>query len=397
MDIGPDSSAGHRLAAAARDEVDVFDRSANERRLLALLQRSGALPGVEVARRLKLSAQAVSVMMRNLEADGLIARDEAIRGKVGKPQTPFRLAAEGVYSVGLRIGRRSTDIVLVDFAGRVLGHGRRDYAYPEPGAIDHFARTMTRDLTERLPSERRSRIAGIGIGAPFELWNWLDDTSAPKARMDAWRAFSFEEAFSEWTDLDILVGNDASLACQGEAMFGAARGLPDFGYFYVGSFIGGGVYLGGRLFTGATGNAAAFGSLPVRDAAGAWGQLLEFASIHQLELALETGSAEQPLAITSDAQWEGIEDALARWIADTADQVAHACMGVVAAFDVPVIVIDGSFPGAVRDRLIAAVETELSGIDRRGTRLPDIVAGTLGSKASALGAAYEPIIDRLLE
>ena len=397
MEIGSDSSRPDREGPVLHDDPDIFDRSANERRLLALLQRSDALPGVEMARQLQLSAQAVSVITRSLEADGLIVRDAAIRGKVGKPQTPFRLAAEGAYSIGLRIGRRSSDIVLVDFTGHPLGHANTEYSYPEPGEINRFAQKAARELAQSLPPERRARIAGIGIGAPFELWNWLDGTSAPRGRMDAWREFSFEEAFSEWTDLAILVGNDASLSCQGEAMFGAARGLPDFGYFYVGSFIGGGVYLDGRLFTGATGNAAAFGSLPVRDATGTRGQLLEFASIQQLELALEARSGGRPLAITSESQWDGIEDTLAQWIADTADQMAHACMVVVAAFDVPAIVIDGSFPRAVRDRLIGAISNELAGVDRRGTRLPEIVAGTLGSKASALGAAYEPIIDRLLE
>lgn len=49
-------------------------REGNERRLLSLLRRQGALPGAEIARQSGLSAQTVSVILRRLEEDGLVAR-----------------------------------------------------------------------------------------------------------------------------------------------------------------------------------------------------------------------------------------------------------------------------------------------------------------------------------
>ncbi|MEM7723171.1 MAG: ROK family protein [Pseudomonadota bacterium] len=397
MEIRTDPHRETRVGHLQRDESGLFARSANERRLLALLQRSDALPGVEIARHLGLSAQAVSVMTRKLEADGLIVRDDAVRGKVGKPQTPFRLAPDGAYSIGLRIGRRSADIVMVDFVGHTIGHGRTEYPFPAPEEIDGFARHMTDDLVGGLPTNRQNRVAGIGVGAPFELWNWLGAASAPSGSIEAWRDFNFEQAFSQWTDFPIFVGNDASLACQGEAMFGAGRGQPDFGYLYLGAFIGGGVYLNGRLFAGATGNAGAFGSLPVRDAHGNWGQLLEFASIHQLELAVGGGSGATAATIRPDAMWDAANPHLGSWIAETSHHIAYASMSVVASFDVPLIILDGSFPPAILERLVAETELELAKVDRRGVRVPNLVAGTLGSKAGALGAAYEPITNRLLE
>ncbi len=82
-------------------------RDHNERLILSTLQRHGATPGAEVARRTGLSPQTVSIILRKLENDGILRRGDPIRGKVGKPSIPMELNPEGVLSVGMKIGRRS--------------------------------------------------------------------------------------------------------------------------------------------------------------------------------------------------------------------------------------------------------------------------------------------------
>ncbi|HCQ65487.1 MAG TPA: sugar kinase, partial [Rhodobacteraceae bacterium] len=94
-------------------------RDHNERLILSVLQRSGALPGAEVARRIGLSPQTVSIILRKLEKDGILRRGDPIRGKVGKPSIPMELDPDGVFGVGMKIGRRSADLVLLDFTGKV--------------------------------------------------------------------------------------------------------------------------------------------------------------------------------------------------------------------------------------------------------------------------------------
>ena len=71
-------------------------RAYNERLVMSLVRRHGALSKAEIARRSGLSAQTVTVIMRALEADGLLIRGEPTRGRVGQPSTPMRLTyAEG--------------------------------------------------------------------------------------------------------------------------------------------------------------------------------------------------------------------------------------------------------------------------------------------------------------
>ena len=64
-------------------------RRSNENTILALLQRDPGLPGSVIAKKTGLAPQTVSVLMRNLEADGVIVRGEALRGKRGQPAVPF--------------------------------------------------------------------------------------------------------------------------------------------------------------------------------------------------------------------------------------------------------------------------------------------------------------------
>ena len=86
-------------------------RAHNERLILSVLQRNGAMPGSDIARVTGLSPQTVSVILRKLVNDALILRRAPVKGRVGKPSVPMELNPEGLFSVGLKIGRRSADLL----------------------------------------------------------------------------------------------------------------------------------------------------------------------------------------------------------------------------------------------------------------------------------------------
>ncbi|MEL7026816.1 MAG: winged helix-turn-helix transcriptional regulator, partial [Pseudomonadota bacterium] len=130
-------------------------RVGNEKLVLSLVRQHGALSKSEIARMTGLSAQTVSVIMRALETEGLLLRGEPVRGKVGQPSVPMRLNEDGAYFLGLKVGRRSTEMVLTDFLGKVRKRSLKTYAYPTPEATLSFANDeIDRLINSLAPGER---------------------------------------------------------------------------------------------------------------------------------------------------------------------------------------------------------------------------------------------------
>ncbi|MGR9169762.1 ROK family transcriptional regulator [Rhizobium sp. KDH_Rht_773_N] len=371
-------------------------RAYNERLVLSLVRLYGALSKADIARRSGLSAQTVSVIMRALEKEGLLSRGEPIRGRVGQPSIPMRLNPDAVYSFGVKIGRRSADLVLMDFVGRIRLQLHRTYAYPLPHEILSFVTEAIRELEGKLDERERSRIAGLGIAAPFELWNWADEVGAPEGAMEVWRDFDLQAEIAAQVSYQVFLQNDATSACGAELVFGIGPSYPDFVYFFIGSFIGGGIVLNSSIFSGKTGTAGAIGPLPVRGKNGETLQLLEIASIFVLENMLrERGIDPQPLWYSAD-DWVDFGEPMEAWIQDTARALAQAIVAAASIIDFSAAVIDGGFPDWVRRRIVQATIHEAEKLDLQGVVMPDIVEGAVGAQARAIGGASLPIFARYL-
>ena len=371
-------------------------RAYNERLVMSLVRLHGSLSKADIARRSGLSAQTVTVIMRALEKEGLLIRGEPVRGRVGQPSIPMRLNPEAVYSYGVKIGRRSADLVLMDFVGNIRQHLHKTHAYPMPQDLLAFITDGVPKLETMLSEEQRERIAGIGIATPFQLWSWAEETGAPKEEMDAWRGFDLQQEVAERTRHPVFMQNDATSACGAELVFGVGASYPDFVYFYIGSFIGGGIVLNSALFSGRTGTAGAVGPLQVSDRNGKPQQLLKIASIFVLENMLKaSGIDPKPLWYDAD-EWIDFGAPLESWIQQTAAALAQAIVSSVSIIDFGAAVIDGGFPRWVRERLVAATRKAALELDLEGVILPEIIEGAVGPHARAIGGASLPLFARYL-
>lgn len=371
-------------------------RDHNERLVLSLVRRHESLSKAQIAKRSGLSAQTISVIMRSLEADGLLLRGEPQRGKVGQPSIPMRLDPERVYSIGLKIGRRSADMVLIDFLGNELESRSITFAYPTPEVLFKFAQSGISKLIDGLPAEHRSRVAGVGIAMPFELWNWAEKIGASESEMAGWRRFNFRAELAASTGLPVFVQNDATSACGAELVFGRGTELSDFIYFFVGTFIGGGIVLNNNLFVGPTGNAGALGALPTTQSDGAISTLIDEASVYTLELRMkQAGMDDSPLWINPD-EWHSLGPLLDQWISTTAHHLARATVAACSIIDFQAAVVDGAFPDDIRRRLVAEMQVEADKLDTRGIARPIVLEGLVGRGARARGGAGLPLFARYL-
>ncbi|WP_238364438.1 ROK family transcriptional regulator [Mesobacterium pallidum] len=368
-------------------------RAMNERLILSLIQRHGAMPGSEIAKRTDLSAQTVSNILRKLEADGFLLRGEPQRGRVGKPSIPMAIDPDGALSFGLKIGRRSSDLVVMNLHGEVLGQLLVTYRYPMPDEIFSFLREGMRVLSADLTPRQQARLSGIGIAAPNEIWSWGEVLGAPEDFV-TWREIDFAKELARFTDLPLITENDATAACRAEQMFGRGRAFYDYAYFFIGSFIGGGVVMNSAVIDGRQRNAGALGSLSVPGPAGHEVPLLDAASLYLLEAELASMGADTGALWRMPQDWSGFGAALDGWIAGSARALAHAARSVCCVIDFEAVLIDGAFPEAVRERLVAQTREELAQLDLRGLIAPRIEAAAVGGNARAMGAAAAPILSQ---
>jgi predicted NBD/HSP70 family sugar kinase len=394
MDTGASTAA-----ALSRGTTQTGVRLYNERLVLSLIRKHSSLPKAEIARLTGLSAQTVSVIVRQLESDGLLLKGDPQRGKVGQPLVPFTLNPDGAFSVGLKVGRRSADLLLMDLAGTVRATVHHTYRFPDTIEIIRFVEQGLAELTSSLPKRLRERMSGLGIAAPFELWNWEEEVGAPHDVLEAWRGFDLEKEVAAICGWPVQFCNDATAACAAELLFGKGHEHRDYAYFYIGYFIGGGVVIDGALYQGRTGNAGALGSFPVPAPGGGAEQLIRSASFYVLEQELKRQGRDHLMLWRDAGDWSTVGAALGQWIGRAAKSLAYAGAAAASVLESAAIVIDGAMPPDVRSRLCEAVRAALAATNLQGITPFKVAEGTIGPDARAMGAASLPlfanfIIDR---
>ena len=391
---GP-AAAPPRAMDLSRGTNQAGTRLYNERLLLSLARRHRSLPKAEMARLTGLSAQTVSVIVNRLESEGLLQRQELQRGKVGQPSVPYALNPDAAYSIGLKIGRRSTDLVLVDFVGNVRKRIHVTHAYPLPKDILAFVTDGIGPLTAGLDEAARARICGLGIATPFELWSWEAEVGAPNKAMQAWKGFDTLAEIGAISPWPVELCNDGTAACAAECFFGSLPPMRDFLYVFIGSFIGGGVVLGGNVVQGRSGNAGAIGSLPIAriESSGLTAQqLIRTASIYVLENRLREAGKDPSGLWRSTDEWPVFGAELEVWINGAASGLAILAASAMSIIDFEAVVIDGSMPAPIRARLVAAAGAKLQTLDLQGLTPLSILEGTIGPDARAIGGAALPML-----
>lgn len=348
------------------------------------------MPNAEIARRSGLSAQTVSNIVRALEAEGLLERRKAVRGKVGKPSVPVALNPLGVYSLGLSIGRRSAELGLFDFEGYPLESLMTTYAYPTIEGVFEFLIGGIERILKKY-SHAPDRIAGLGVAYPNQIWKWLELVDAPESAMQRWQDLDLGRAIEEATGFEVFTENDATSACVAEHLLGLGSQFNDFAYIFVGAFVGGGLVLNGKVVSGPTHYAAALGPLPVPDGKRGTTQLLNVASLLGLERAMEQAGHDPKALRLDDAAWTAHEILVAPWIEKTARNLAIAVAAVASVVEIEAMLIDGAMPEPVRKRLTEAVRDQFGRLELTGLREPKILEAMVGRTARSVGAGLLPI------
>ncbi|MEM9012772.1 MAG: ROK family transcriptional regulator [Pseudomonadota bacterium] len=374
-------------------------RAYNARLIVDAVRQAGALSKAEIARATGLSGQGASVIVNALIAEGVLEKRPKVRGQIGQPSTPIALKKRGATAIGVKIGRRSLEVLCLDLTGEVLESRVERYAAPLPGPTLSAARTLTEEVLERLGPAGRTRLAGIGIAMPDDLHAWSEELDLPATALADWREADPAALLAELTEAPVTRYNDATAACAAEILAGVSITRQSALYFYIGTFVGGGVVIGGRLYRGARQTAGALGSFPIDGMApdGRPAQLIHAASAIDLERALSAAGLDAAAMITGqadDAARASAEPVFAAWCARAAPALARAIVGAISVVDFETVVIDGVLNPRWRRALRHAVAEEIRRQNLAGLTLPELATGSVGAQARVLGAALLPLNDR---
>jgi predicted NBD/HSP70 family sugar kinase len=370
-------------------------RQYNERVVLQAIRQHGPMAGADLARLTRLTAQTVSLITKRLLDDGLLRKGDPVRGKVGQPSVPLALDADGAYSLGIKVGRRSMDLLLLDFAGAPRERASLRYAFPDPDSLLPAITQQVKAFRRSLAPARRERLQGIGIAAPLSLGGWHQLLGVDPAVADKWNHVDLSDRVGRATGLPVHFVKDTAAACVAELVAGVGRSLRSFLYIFVDTFIGGGLVIDSHLRSGLHGNAGAIGSLALRPPdAGEGGrpqQLLSVASLLNLETLYREAGLDAAAALDERALQPPWAAGTQRWLEQAAPAISVAVHNAACLLDLEGVVIDGSFGRPLLDALLDRVAQALGGYSWEGVAQPQLRAGTIGSDARALGGALLPL------
>ncbi len=172
------------------------------------------------------------------------------------------MAAATMHAIGIDFGGTNTKMGLLDFSGHVLAES----SFPTAGCCrpKDFALRVAQEAARLMQRTRvaPSGIAGVGIGVPGLVDN-VRGIVHTLVNVSGWDGVNVAALLGEPMKLPIHVENDVNAMALGELRYGVAKGFENVVCVTLGTGVGGGLILGGRLYHGATLTAGEIGHIVV--------------------------------------------------------------------------------------------------------------------------------------
>ncbi|HET9167985.1 MAG TPA: ROK family transcriptional regulator [Actinospica sp.] len=370
-----------RTAAAAAPSLL---RRMNQRLLLDRLFAHGPAIRPQLARETGLSLPTVIAALRDLEEAGLVRTAGRPEPGHGRPAAAYAANPAAGRVLGVDVGREKLRVLVADLAGEPLGP-----------AIEARNSARTADaLVDQVEAVVAEAVAAVGIetdavthtviGSPGVL-----DPGRGRIRyapnLPGWQRPGLAETLAERLGVALTIDNDANLAALGEHAYGAARGLRNIVYLQLGTGVGLGLVLDGRLYRG-RGAAGEIGFLPLGDRGAMHAQrgMLEesVAADAIVRHARDAGMGGRLTAESIFAAARGGDASATRAVALVGGYLGSLVAGILAFLDPELIVVGGGV-GQNLDLLEPHVTEALAAITPLRPRL---AVSALGAEAVLRGA-----------
>jgi predicted NBD/HSP70 family sugar kinase len=406
----PDAKASGPDAPRQKPGTPSLLRELNDRAALELLLAEGPLTRAQLSERTGVSKVTVSQVLARLEERGLVMIAGEQAGGRGPNAALYSVVSSSAYVAGLYVESDLVSAAVADVTGQCVA----EISVDPNGGDDPVG--MVRDAIGRACESAGidfSALSAVVIGSPGVL---DPRTGAPRlaVNLPTWHE-GVPDALREVLHTPVAIENDVNLAAMAERAGGAAAGLDDFAFVWLGTGLGLAAVINGQVRRGIGGAAGEIGWMPVHGAPLPSGN--EHPSKAGLQ-ALAGGLAVQTLAAEHGFAGATAADAITAALADLAsarssprggaadafmDALAHrVSIGVAAicvVLDPGLVVLGGTVGRAGGAELAARVAAEVPRLClARPTVIPTSVPGEpvlLGAMQAALAQARAGLLGSL--
>ncbi len=239
-------------------------REVNRSIILDLVRRAGRVSRTELARRSRLTKPTVSTIIDEFIADGTVREvglGESLSGG-GRPARLLEFNDASAAYLGIHFGVRATRVAVADARGVIrVVRGRPSLRHAAARA-SKVVRSMVHEALQaaKIPW---ARVAAAGATVPG-LVDQETGVCVLAPNLD-WRDVPVRDALQDELRMPVVVNNITQASAVAEGRVGAARGVRSYVWLYVGSGVGAGIVVDGRLFHGQSGFSGEIGHCPVSD------------------------------------------------------------------------------------------------------------------------------------
>jgi predicted NBD/HSP70 family sugar kinase len=353
--------------------------------VIEAILHQGPISRARLAQVTGLSKQTTSEAVRLLEAAGWVGARGRTQGKRGRSAIDYELQADAAYVLGVDLGGAKIRAALADLSGACVAEtiAPTDRRGGVP-VIEQIAALRARLLAEARVDPARLRFAVVGTPGIVEAATGAVQLAPNIPRLDA---IDVVGLLHDGLGCEIVVENDINLAALGEQWQGHGQGPKNLAFVALGTGLGMGLVMDGRLIRGMRGGAGEIGYLPLgvdpfEAESRRAGALERTIGAHGIVARYEAAGGAKGLAVPAIfARLQTGDGAAAAAIEETARLLALAVAAVCAIVDPEQIVFGGSI--GARPELIARVARLLPALMARPAPLARSV---LQERATIVGA-----------
>lgn len=359
-------------------------RGHNRQVVLGRIQSADRIGRAEIARASGLSTQAVSNIIADLMADGLVIEQGHRPVPRGVPVVQYTLNPDGAFAAGIEIRPDAVFGALLNLCGERVSQKRRQVATHDRGGVAKAVRDMQAALVKASGCDP-DRLLGIGVVMPGPFGS--TGITGGASELPIWDETPPEVWLSDMLGAPVLVENDANAAAMAERVSGVAQGLDSYAFLYFGSGLGLGVVHDGGLMAGAFGNAGEIGTLQV-SASGKMVMLEDVVSRRSLTDALQRAGLTTRNVDDLARLYRAGDRCLTGWLDRAVQPLSAAVATIENLFDPQTIILGGAMPDCILDHLIDTAQLAERSVSNRPNRTqPRLMRGASGRMTATLGAA----------